>query len=346
MGRLSFVGLGLGAQGFSVEALLEISAADTTYLEYYTTPHEPTLVRELDSRSGKQLVVVDRSFVEDGGRILEEAKSRRVALAVPGDPMIATTHCELRVRAIREGIETKVIHAATVGAAIASESGLHFYKFGKTLTITRESVERLSQSYQILHRNLLDGAHTMLLLEFDTEKGEGVTPQDAIRGLLMAEANLKLGVVSDGTFALVLCRVGRADALCRAGTFSELARMDFGGPPVSIIIPGTLHFTEAESVSAIFGVTRDRVRGNSESVRRTAQTLVPKYVEKTKRALESVKGKLDKKYEPVMENVELYMRDSENFLANGQDELAMLSIGYAEGLLDSLSFSGVAKIEW
>ncbi len=40
------------------------------------------------------------------------------------------------------------------------------------------------------------------------------------------------------------------------------------------------------------------------------------------------------------------MKDAENFLANGEDEMAMLSIGYAEGLLDSLSFSGVIKIDW
>lgn len=40
------------------------------------------------------------------------------------------------------------------------------------------------------------------------------------------------------------------------------------------------------------------------------------------------------------------MRDAENFLANGQDELAMLSIGYAEGLIDSLSFAGVTKMDW
>jgi hypothetical protein len=40
------------------------------------------------------------------------------------------------------------------------------------------------------------------------------------------------------------------------------------------------------------------------------------------------------------------MRDAESFLANGDDERAMLSIGYAEGLLDSLNFSGVINIEW
>jgi len=81
-------------------------------------------------------------------------------------------------------------------------------------------------------------------------------------------------------------------------------------------------------------------------VRRTAQTLLPRYVEKTKKALESVRSKLGPQYEPVVENAELYLKDAEQFLANGEDEMAMLSVGYAEGLLDSLSFSGVVRIEW
>ena len=47
-----------------------------------------------------------------------------------------------------------------------------------------------------------------------------------------------------------------------------------------------------------------------------------------------------------MENVQLYLKDAEEFLSNGEDELAMLSIGYAEGLLDSLNFAGVVRIDW
>ena len=48
-------------------------------------------------------------------------------------------------------------------------------------------------------------------------------------------------------------------------------------------------------------------------------------------------------YDELFENAELYMKDAESFLAEGQDELAMLSIGYAEGLIDSLTFTGQAQ---
>jgi diphthine synthase len=38
----------------------------------------------------------------------------------------------------------------------------------------------------------------------------------------------------------------------------------------------------------------------------------------------------------VLENAELYIKDAEKFLAEGKDEVAILSIGYADGLVDAL----------
>ena len=346
MRSLTFVGLGLGALGVSLEGIEEIRKSDVLYLENYTTPHDPNLLKELEAASGKTAVVVDRGFVEDGRKLLEEAKTKAVVLAVPGDPMIATTHGDLRVRAIRSGIATKVVHGATIAAAVASASGLHFYKFSRAITVTNEGKKNPAQVYRVLHRNLLEGAHTLLLLEHDQSTGEGVEPGAVLEGLLNAEENFKRGVVSDDSYALVLCRVGREDALYAAGTFSELIGKGFGEPPYSVVIPGKLHFTEVESISAVFGVSEKSVRDNSASIRRTAQTLVPKYLAKARKALEQVREELDSRYDAVVENAELYMKDAEAFLAKGEDELAMLSIGYAEGLLDSLGFGGVVKIDW
>jgi diphthine synthase len=346
MGRLTFVGLGLGPKGVSLEGAEELKSADVAYLEYYTSPHEPSILKELESIAGKHLTIVDRDFVENGSKILEEASTKKVAIAVQGDPMIATTHSELRARAARAGVETRIVHGATIVSAAASESGLHYYKFSRTVTVTRETVGKLTQAYHILHQNLLEGAHTLLLLEYDVERGEGVSPPDAIAGLLLAEGNFKRGVVGDATFAIVISRLGRIDRSLVAGDLMALTKKDYGQPPHSVIIPGKLHFTETEAIAAVFGVDASKIRSNSDGVLRTAQTLVPKYAERTRRALDSVKRKLGPKYETVIENAELYMKDAENFLANDQDELAMLSIGYAEGLIDSLSFAGLARIDW
>jgi diphthine synthase len=40
----------------------------------------------------------------------------------------------------------------------------------------------------------------------------------------------------------------------------------------------------------------------------------------------------------VLENAECYIADSEQFLRQGKFELAVLSIGYAEGLIDALRY--------
>jgi diphthine synthase len=346
MGRLAFVGLGLGPKGVSLEGAEELKSADVVYLEYYTSPHEPSLLKELENVVGKHLAIVDRAFVEDGNKILEEASTKKVAIAVQGDPMIATTHSELRARAARAGVETRVVHGTTIASAAASESGLHYYKFSRTVTVTREVVGRLTQAYHTLHQNLLEGAHTLLLLEYDVESGAGVSPADAFAGLLLAEGNFKRGVVGNTTFAIVISRLGRADRSLTAGDLADLAKRDYGQPPHSVIIPGKLHFTEIEAIAAVFNLDASKIKSNSNEVLRTAQTLVPKYVAKARHALDSVKQKLGPQYETVIENAELYMKDAENFLSNSQDELAMLSIGYAEGLIDSLSFAGVAKIDW
>jgi diphthine synthase len=37
-----------------------------------------------------------------------------------------------------------------------------------------------------------------------------------------------------------------------------------------------------------------------------------------------------------LENARLYIQDAQTFLEDGQDEVAILSIGYADGLVDAL----------
>jgi diphthine synthase len=81
-------------------------------------------------------------------------------------------------------------------------------------------------------------------------------------------------------------------------------------------------------------------------MKRTAQVLIPRYTEKAKKALQVARTNLKEGYEELFENVELYTKDAETFLASGQDELAMLSVGYAEGLLDALRFTGKLEMEW
>jgi diphthine synthase len=346
LGKLTFVGLGLGDQGVSIAGVNAIKQADQAYLEYYTSPYAPRLLQELEGATSKTMTIVDRVFVEDGKKILQEAATNDVVLAVQGDPMIATTHSDLLVRAVSQGIETTVIHGATIPTAAASASGLHFYKFGATVTFTRDEASYHQQVYKRVQQNLLDGSHTLLLLEYDTERGEGVTPSGLMSGLLEAEGNFKREVVSEQTFLILLSRVGTRQETVRAGTIAALRDIDFGEPPHVAIVPARMHFTEKEALAAVTGLAEGEVRENGADMKRTAQVLIPRYAEKAKKALQVARSSLKEGYEELFENVELYTKDAETFLAGGQDELAMLSIGYAEGLLDSLRFTGKLEMEW
>jgi len=347
MGKLTFVGLGLGDSGVSLAGVEALRGADVAYLEYYTTPHAPRLLGELEKGAGRAMEIVDRSFVEDGKRILREAQDRNVALAVQGDPMVATTHNDLRTRAIRQGINTETIHGSTIATAAASASGLQYYKFGATVTFTKRSVDYHQQVYRRIHANLLSGSHTLLLLEFDTELGSGVDPGILMQGLLDAEKNFKREVVTERTFLIVVSRVGTKEERISGGEISKLKNLDFGEPPHVVIVPSSMHFSEREATSAICGLDEKTIADNSAQVRRTAQTLVPKYVEKAKKALGAAKESLkEEEYHELFENAELYIKDAESYIVNGDDELAMLSIGYAEGLIDSLNFTGKTRLEW
>jgi diphthine synthase len=346
VGKLTFVGLGLGDQGVSIAGVNAIKQAEMAYLEHYTTPYAPRLLQELESATSKTVTIVDRGFVEDGKRILEEAARHEVVLAVQGDPMVATTHSDLLVRAVSRGIPTSIIHGATIPTAAASASGLHYYKFGPTVTFTTDSLNFHQQVYKRVHQNLLEGSHTLLLLEYDTERMTGVSPSELMSGLIKAEQNFKREVVSEDTFVIVLSRVGTQGESVRAGTIAALKAQDFGEPPHVAIIPASMHFTEKEALAALTGLKEGDIRDNGTGLRRTAQVLIPRYVEKAKKAIMVARSTLPDGYEVLLENAELYMKDSEDFLANGQDELAMLSIGYAEGLIDSLTFTGKLKMEW
>ena len=63
-----------------------------------------------------------------------------------------------------------------------------------------------------------------------------------------------------------------------------------------------------------------------------------KYVPMVREALKEIEPhyKNEKKFQVILENANLYIQDAEKFLEDGQDEVAILSIGYADGLVDAL----------
>ncbi|HKW04236.1 MAG TPA: diphthine synthase [Nitrososphaerales archaeon] len=344
---LFFVGLGV-EQSPSLESIEVMKSCDRLFFESYTTPAIKDASGVIEASTGKKVEKVKREFVEDGRKILELSKSSNIALVTFGDPMIATTHQELRTRAINQTIETRIVHASSILCALPGELGLHSYSFGKSVTMTREPMQ--SSAYLAVFQNLLRGLHTTILLEWDESSQFFLSPRFALQGLIDTEKDLKYGIVSDDSLVLSASGIGGVSTRVRADSLRDACEMDYGPPPHALVFPGRLHFTEIEALSALTGKEEKFFLDNSQNVERVAKRMVLKYAMKTLAALErariSAQAKDNRILESVFENVEAYTEDSKRFLNEGREELAILSIGYAEGLLDSLRFSGQIEFEW
>ena len=333
---LTFVGLGIGGpQALSEKSRKIISESDLVYFEQFTSPMSETQTQFLQDITKGQFKLAPRWLVEDGKEILEAAKTNKVALLSYGDPYIATTHIELRVRAIQDGTKTDTIHASSAITSLIGECGLHFYKVGKTVTIM--SGIPSSTAYYSIFENLKLGNHTIILLEWNQNKDFFLDPKDAISSLLDQEKEQGRKVFSGDTYGIVASRIGQDGQKIIAAKFSDLAKQDFGAPPHTIIIPGMMHFTESDALKALAQCISPP-EDNTPKIEKISAQMMKKYIPMVRRALDQITPhyKDSKEFASVLENADLYIKDAERFYSQGQDELAILSIGYADGLVDAL----------
>ena len=210
----------------------------------------------------KPVKVLSRRDVEENAEaeILSNARVGKVAFLVAGDPMVATTHVDLRLRAEKAGIRTRIIHGASVASAVAGVTGLQSYKFGRTLTVPVSNGNDLPESvYAGLKMNFEAGLHSLILLEIDVEGGRQVTIAEAIERLLMFSARAEDRLLVPETLVVGLARLEAPDMMVRASTASELTRVDFGRPPFCMVFPGKLHFVEAEALHVFCDASRELV---------------------------------------------------------------------------------------
>ena len=337
---LWFVGLGIsGADGIGSDVIKILKKADLVYLEIFTSPITKSELIKIKKIVKGGFKTAPRLLVEDGKAILKEAKKKEVVLLSYGDPYIATTHIELRTRAISEKIQTKTIHAASAITSIIGECGFHFYKIGKVVTMMKDQ-QSVSSVYYTLYDNLVAGNHTIIILEFNNDAKFFLNPNDAFSSLRLAEGGQKRNVIDNSTFAVVASRIGAKNQKITAGKISSLENTGFGQPPHTIIIPGRMHFTESDALKVLTKCL-DAPFDNSSRIQKISEQMLQKYIPKARKALEEVTNRFkdDKNLQSVLENAELYLDDAEKFQSQGKEELAVLSIGYAEGLIDALRFS-------
>ena len=334
---LWFIGLGVsGISELSGNTISIIKNAEIVYLESFTSPISEDEKIQLENISTGKFKIAKRWLVEDGNEILENAKERETVLISYGDPYIATTHLELKTRAIKDNIETKTIHSSSIVSSLIGEVGLHYYNVGRVLTIM-DDPKSIITPYNTIFDNLLNRMHSVILLEYNEDKSFFLEPQDALSMLLGCEEKQKRKIISSETFGIVASRIGKNDQRIISGNVDNLIKSKFGEPPHSIIIPGKLHFTESDAVKMVTECLDEPI-DNSINVKSISEQMIEKYVPMVREALEEIKPHYEniKEYEDVLINAKLYIDDAENFLKEGKKEHAVLSIGYADGLVDAL----------
>jgi diphthine synthase len=260
LGKIVFVGLGLNDDlGVSMHGLEEARNADTVFIELYTSVLPEFQLERLETTMGRKAHMLTRNELEEdnGKRILDAGKAGKTVFLVPGDPLIATTHVALRIEAHKRGIETQVIHGASVLSAVIGLSGLHNYKFGKSVTIPFPDETPSRTPYSVIAQNKTLGLHTLCLLDIKTEENRFLSIREGLEALLKGKTEKNEGAVTPDSVAVGVARAGSVNPMVKAGFINGLLRSDFGGPPQSLILAGSLHFMEAEALITLAGAPED-----------------------------------------------------------------------------------------
>ena len=256
MGELVLVGLGLHDDAdMSLRALEAARAADRVFAEFYTSALPGAGSEGLERRLGRPVEVLGREDVEShADAILNAAAASTVVLLVAGDALAATTHIDLRLRAEARGVRTRVVHGASIMTAAFTELGLSVYKSGRTTTLEWPHGSYFPTSpYEAVRDNMLAGLHTLCLLDIRADEGRYMTAAEAATLLLRYEEVRGERVLGPGTLACAVARAGAPDCRRWAGRLDALRDADLGPPLHCVVLPGKMHFMEAEALHALAG---------------------------------------------------------------------------------------------
>lgn len=257
------IGLGLGdVKDITVRGLEIVKKCDKVLLESYTSiltvGHE-----ELEKFYGRPLVLADRELCESSiDEILKEAKDLHIALLVVGDPLGATTHTDMLLRAKELGVETQIVHNASIMNAVSC-CGLQLYNFGETVSIPYWTENWKPDSFfEKIEANFSRNLHTLCLLDIKVKEPteESLTKKirqymdpkfmsvkEAASQLVQIIENKSDTELSKQSTAVGLSRVGNPDQKIAVKTMEEMQEFELGPPLHSLVIPApNLHPVEVD----------------------------------------------------------------------------------------------------
>lgn len=248
---LTFVGLGLySLEDISIKGLECIKDADHVYLETYTSRIMGATTADMEKFYERRVIEIGREDIEQHPEgILVQAQTSDVAILTGGDPMVSTTHTDLRIRAGRMGIKTAIIHGSSISSAVCGLSGLQNYRFGKSCSLPFPRKNWFPMTpIEVIGKNLSLDLHTIVYL--DIQEDRYMTIPIAVELLEemagKSETNIPLYVG--------IARAGSESAVVAAGCADTLRNMDFGPPLHILVIPASLHVVEREYLELFAGL--------------------------------------------------------------------------------------------
>lgn len=251
---LFIIGLGLEIGDIPSRATLALSKADHIYFERYTLPVPDEYILYLERETGHKIKELKRSDLEDNIKsTLTIAKKENLAILVPGDPLVATTHHLIMETAKKLGIEVMTYHSSSIFTAAIGESGLDIYKFGPTTTIPFWTEKYKPTSFlDVIKRNVENKEHTLVLLDVDHKRQRTMSASEGIKTLNEAEEKKKTGLLTRKI--IVLCNVGNHDQSILYAKFGptipKRMKTKTEGKKTALIVPAEMSFAEENYVKS------------------------------------------------------------------------------------------------
>lgn len=268
-GVFHMIGLGLGQPGdVTVKGLDAIKKSSKVFLENYTSVMEGG-IEAMQTLFDKEITVVDREMVEQSSQeILQCTKDGDVAFLVIGDPLSATTHIDLVIRALDKNIALNIIHNASILNAVGC-CGLQLYSFGETVSLPFWEDGWCPDSYyDKICSNMENGWHTLCLLDIKVKEQKA---ENLVKGLKVYEP-ARFMTAADGAAQILevikrrasegrptpltpeqlvigVARVGTKSQALKTCTLEDLALENLGAPLHCLVIVGETHPLEDEYVN-------------------------------------------------------------------------------------------------
>lgn len=257
-----------------MKGLEAIKDCNRVFLEGNTAVTESS-IEAMQILYDRTITLTEREAVEARpDDILACTKEGNAAFLVIGDPLNATAHINLLLRALEKQIPVSVVHNASIMNAIGC-CGLQLYSFGETVTIPLWGEDLQPEGfYDKISSNLENGWHTLCLLDAKTSRhtldnmhktineirklnsksrpGFMTASQGATQILEVIKRRAGQGKPTPMTpenLVIGLARVGTKTQLLKACTLEELTSVDLGKSPHCLVVVGETHPMEDEYIN-------------------------------------------------------------------------------------------------